>query len=298
MRTLFIGALAATLVGCSRQVPPQVATGICPATKGFACLERTVGPPINLASFRIKSTAGEVKSASVRKTKSPSADAHHGARLSGKTSIPKTKSAKAALPASRVGLPTSPPKTRSRPPGDVAATESSTTHVRLVGALPTVGHRDSNTRTIEAQVAAAADVADRMTVATAASDIRANDGDGFRNTEKLKSPSANDTDLLVAVLMARPEIKSVSDLTGKTIAIDDRYSASNGGVRTAIVAAGATEVQLSKSQTTAINRLVNGEVPAAVLALVSAEAAMGFPEIAGFKTFHIPLSPRALKVRP
>jgi hypothetical protein len=293
-----MGALAATLVGCSRQLPPQAATGICPATKGFACLERTVGPPMKLASFRIKSTAGEVKSASVRKTKSSSADARHGARLSSKTSISTTKAAKAGLPASRVTLPTSPPTTRPQPPGNVAATESSTTHVNLVESHPTAGHRDSNTRTIEAQVAAATALADRMTVATAASDIRANDGDGSRDTEKLKSPSANDTDLLVAVLMARPETKSVSDLTGKTIAIDDRYSASNGGVRAAIVAAGATEVQLSEGQTTAINRLVNGEVPAAVLALVSAEAAMGFPEIAGFKTFHIPLSLRALKVRP
>ena len=280
MRTLFIGALAATLVGCSRQLPPQVATGRCPATEGFACLERTVGPPLKLASFRIKSKALKVKSASVRKTTSSSADA--------------------GLPASRVTLLTSPPKTRPQPPGNVAAMESGTTHVNLVESHPTVGHRDSNTGTIETQVAAATALADRMTVATAtaASDIRANDGDGSRNTEKLKSPSANDTDLLVAVLMARPEIKSVSELTGKTIAIDDRYSASNGGVRTAIVAAGATEVQLSEGQTTAINRLVNGEVPAAVLALVSAEAALGFPEIAGFKTFHIPLSPRALKVPP
>jgi hypothetical protein len=30
-------------------------------------------------------------------------------------------------------------------------------------------------------------------------------------------------------------------------------------------------------------------VPAAVLALVSAEAAEGFPEVAGFKIFRIPL---------
>jgi hypothetical protein len=80
--------------------------------------------------------------------------------------------------------------------------------------------------------------------------------------------------------------------------IDDKYSGSNGNVRTAIVAAGAPEVQLTEGQTTAINRLVNGEVPAAVLALVSADAAEGFPEIAGFKIFHIPLSPRSLKARP
>jgi TRAP-type uncharacterized transport system substrate-binding protein len=89
--------------------------------------------------------------------------------------------------------------------------------------------------------------------------------------------------------MARPEIKSVSDLTGKDIAIDNRHSASNGKVRTAIAAAGAAEVQLSEGQTKAINRLISGEVPAAVLTLVSPEAAEWFPEIAGFKIFRIPL---------
>jgi TRAP-type uncharacterized transport system substrate-binding protein len=98
--------------------------------------------------------------------------------------------------------------------------------------------------------------------------------------------------------MTRPDIKSVSDLTGRNIAIDERYSASNGSVRTAIVAAGAPEVQLSEGQTTAIDRLVKGEVPAAVLALVSADAAEAFPEIAGFRIFHVPLSPRSLKARP
>jgi hypothetical protein len=54
---LLIGALAATLVGCSRQPPPQSATGSCTGTNGFACLERTAGPPIKLATFRINSTA-------------------------------------------------------------------------------------------------------------------------------------------------------------------------------------------------------------------------------------------------
>jgi ABC-type amino acid transport substrate-binding protein len=118
------------------------------------------------------------------------------------------------------------------------------------------------------------------------------------DTEKSAASSPNDSDHLVAVLMARPEIKSVSDLAGKSVAIDIRQSASNGSVRTAIAAAGAAEVQLSGGQTTAINRVASGEVPAAVLALVSAEAAEAFPEIAGFRIFRVPLSPRALKGRP
>jgi ABC-type phosphate/phosphonate transport system substrate-binding protein len=134
----------------------------------------------------------------------------------------------------------------------------------------------SNAGKIKQQIAAATALAEKVTGAAAV-------------------PAPNpalpkNTDLVVALLMARPEIKSVSDLTGKTIAIDDRQSASKDNVRTAIAAAGATEIQLSEGQTIAIDRLISGEVPAAVLALVSSEAAEWFPEVAGFKLFRIPLS--------
>jgi hypothetical protein len=52
----------------------------------------------------------------------------------------------------------------------------------------------------------------------------------------------------VAILMARPEIKSLSDLAGRSIAIDDREDVVSGRVRTAMAAAGAAEVQLISSQ--------------------------------------------------
>jgi hypothetical protein len=113
------------------------------------------------------------------------------------------------------------------------------------------------------------------------------------NADKTHSPPEDDADLLVAILMARLEITSISDLAGKSVAIDDKYSVSNGSVRIAIVAAGAPEVQLRENQTAAIDRLFSGDVPAAVLALVSARAADGFPEISGYRIFHIPLSPRS-----
>lgn len=97
---------------------------------------------------------------------------------------------------------------------------------------------------------------------------------------------------LVVLLMARPEIKSVSDLTGKDIAIDDRKAAFKDDVRVAIMGAGASEIKLSGGRTKAVSQLMSEKVPAAVLALVSADAAEGFPEIAGFKIFKIPLPPR------
>jgi TRAP-type uncharacterized transport system substrate-binding protein len=106
-------------------------------------------------------------------------------------------------------------------------------------------------------------------------------------------------DALEAILVAGPDVKSVSDLTGKTIAIDDRYSEQSiNRVRTAMAAAGALEVQLSKSQTTAINRLVGKEVPAAVVGLVSVSAADSFPELARLRIFRVPLSPRSSNKQP
>jgi hypothetical protein len=114
----------------------------------------------------------------------------------------------------------------------------------------------------------------------------------------LESSSSSNPDLLVAILMVGPDIKSVADLTSKTIAIDDRYAASGSIVRTAIVAAGAPQVQLSEGQGTALNRLNNGEVPAAVVALVTPDAAEKFPAFAGYRIFQVPLSPDSLKARP
>jgi hypothetical protein len=302
-----MGAIAASLVGCSRQQPPQAVTGSCAGIEGSARLERTAGPPNELATFTINSAAIDTKSASAWKTeKSSSARARHGARLASEIAKSTRIAAKAEPPTFRVPLPRSSPKTRPQPAGNAIAIK--TARANIAEPHPTVGLTNSSTKMIEAQVVAATAIAERMTVATAAPalDMTANSWDGSSrpeslprgNTEKPESASANNTDHLVALLMARPDIKSISDLTGKTIAIDDRYSGSDRSVRTAIVAAGAPEVELSESQATAINRLVNKEVPAAILALVSAEAAEGFPEIAGYNIFRIPLSPRSLKAAP
>jgi len=145
----------------------------------------------------------------------------------------------------------------------------------------------TGTRTMQEQVAAATALAEHVTAASVL-ERKSNNTDGA---------SPNNPDDLVAVLATRAEIKSVSALTGKDIAIDDRQSTYNGIVRTAIAAAGATEVQLIDSPAKAIDRLVDGDVPAAVLTLVSAEAADWFPDIKGFKVFRIPLAPRALQAR-
>ena len=255
MRALLIGALAATLVGCSCPLRPQVVMELCPEANRFACFDSTD-----------KSLSIEPKPASF-KTNSVSLKS----RL---------------LHASN------------------AAADSETTRANVADSSPGEGVvANSNTATIQEQVVAATTVAERMTVATAALELN-KDRSGYTETQlrsdadRTAPATPSNTDRLVAILMVRPEIKSVSDLTSKTIAIDDKHSASVRNVRTAIVAAGASDVELIGIPTKAINVLVHGAVPAAVLALVSPEAAEAFPEFQGFKVFRIPLSPQTLKSRP
>jgi ABC-type phosphate/phosphonate transport system substrate-binding protein len=200
-------------------------------------------------------------------------------------------------------------RSKPAPAAGNSAIQSYPARARVTDRYPTDGAAaNSKTRTIREPVAAATAVADRVTPPTAvpASEHEANSTarSGQSKTvqsgdaEKVAPASPTDADHLVAVLMARPEIKSVSDLTGKNIAIDDEQSASAGNVQRAIAAAGATEVQLSGDQTTALNRLISGEVSAAILTLAYPEAAEWFPDVAGFKIFRIPLSPPSLKARP
>jgi hypothetical protein len=311
MRTLLIGVLAATLVGCSCLLPPQASMEACTKANGFTCFDRTAASqPIEPkpASFKTNSSTIEIKSTIAAKTEKPSsAHARDRAPLATKTAKSTKIAAKVEPPVSRIPLSPRSLKTPLQPASNAAA-DSDTTRANIADSDATGGGAvaNSDTRAIQAQVAIATADAERMTVATVAPEPKANNKDRSNHSEtvlrgdaeKSAPASPNTTDLLVAVLMARPEIKLVSDLTSKIIAIDDRYSASNGNVRTAIAAAGAAEVQLSEGPAKAIDRLISGEVPAAVLTLVSAEAAERFPEIAGFKIFRIPLSPRSLKARP
>jgi TRAP-type uncharacterized transport system substrate-binding protein len=202
-------------------------------------------------------------------------------------------------PPPHVPLPSpAPPKPPSVTTGVAAAVANPSGTDVADAAADTVVTRPE-ARPVEQLVAAATAAADRMMAAAARS--KAMDkaaGNDPPDDAKTVGVRPHDTDLLVAVLMAHPDIGSVSDLSRKTIAIDERYSATSSSIRTAIVAAGAPEVQVSEEQTAAIKRLTNGEVPAAVVALVSPDAAEVFPEIAGFRIFRVPLSPNSVKTRP
>jgi len=155
-------------------------------------------------------------------------------------------------------------------------------------------------RTIQQQVVEATAMADLVTAigtgqkAADKPDNPATEPGEANDAGKTASGSTGNSENLVALVLARPEINSLSDLNNKNIAIEEKQSAASGSVSAALMAAGAAEVQFSEAKAGAIERLISGEVPAAVLTLASREAADWFPDIKGFKTFRIPL---ALKAR-
>jgi hypothetical protein len=276
LRTLFICALATTLVGCSSQQSTQPS---CVGLNPLACLT-AVHVPIEPASYDGDSvTAKPVSDVAWRGDSPPQSHADH---VDCRTPKPIKVAARAAT---TVPIPIPSPHANQQTTGNAVASQAARASeptrafqaTRGITIDPQATTDVPRTRTTEEQVAAAAAVAEGMSVPTLDASL----------------------DALVAVLVAGSDVKSVSDLAGKTIAIDDKYSEQSiNRVRTAMAAAGALEVQLSKGQTTAINRLVGKEVAAAVVGLVSASAADSFPELPRLRTFQIPLSPRSSPAKP
>jgi ABC-type amino acid transport substrate-binding protein len=270
LRTLVICVLATTLVGCSSQQPTQPS---CVGLNPFACLT-AVQVPIEPESHGSDSATAEPVSLVVwRGDSPPRSHADHAVRRRPKP----IKVAAKAAPAVPIPIPS--PQANQQTTGNAVASEAARASEapRASATNPPSTSDDPQTRTTQEQVAAASAVAERMSVPTLDASL----------------------DALVAILVAGTDVKSVADLAGKTIAIDDRYSESSiSRVRTAMAAAGAPEVQLSKGQTTAINRLVAKEVPAAVVGLVSANAADSFPELARLRIFRVPLSARSSPPKP
>jgi hypothetical protein len=144
-------------------------------------------------------------------------------------------------------------------------------------------------RTPKENIMAALAVAELIT--SAEETPRSTDNDVTEGTKDVPANGANGA--LVVLLISRSDVKSASALNGLSIAIDAAQSGvEEENIRSSLVAAGAVETQLSVSDANPLDRLVRGEVPAAVLHLVSPAAADAFPEIKGFKVLRIPLSAR------
>jgi hypothetical protein len=114
---------------------------------------------------------------------------------------------------------------------------------------------------------------------------------GNDRTDETKAGDAKVSTPLVALLLSRPDVKSAAALNGLNVAIDAAQSAVEQDIRFALAAVGATEAQLSVSDASPLDRLISGDVQAAVVKLVSPDAAEAFPDIKGFKVLRVPLSP-------
>ena len=218
--------------------------------------------------------------------------------------VPRERSKPAAPRVARPALPL-PPAATAKPAGDAAVKpEPAPTSVAALPS-PDSAAAASKTRTVQEQVAAATALAEQATIesATAAprqepanADVSVTGTVDPGNPEPAASAAADNN--RVALLMTRTEIKSVSDLAGKDVAIEGQQSASSSSIQAAIASAGAAEVRLAEGSMKAIDRLVGGEVQAAVLTLVSPEAAAWFPDVPGYRIFRIPLAPGSSKIGP
>ena len=197
MRALLIGTLAATLVGCSCPSPPRPAMKLCTDGNGFACFDRTAASwPIEPepASFETDSETTEIESTIAATEKPSSADARDRAHPATKTAKPTMIAAKVEPPSSRIPLPPRSLRTRLQLAGNAAA-DSDTTR-SIADSHPRGGAvANSNTRTIQEQMAAATAIAERMTVGAAAPvpEPEANNKDRSNHSETVLRGDAEKT---------------------------------------------------------------------------------------------------------
>ncbi len=130
MRTLLIGALAATLVGCNCLLPPQAGMESCTDANRLACFDRAAASqPIEPepALFKTNSATTEINSTIAAKTEKPSpAHARDNPHLAMKTPKSPMIPAKVEPPASRIPLSPRSLKTRLQPASNAAADSDTT----------------------------------------------------------------------------------------------------------------------------------------------------------------------------
>lgn len=151
--------------------------------------------------------------------------------------------------------------------------------------------------TFEDRVMVAAAVAEQLTaMATAAFELKVMNGEAAVMSVsggKADPAAPNQVEARVALVMVRAEIKSLRYLTRQSVAIDSERASATSSIQTAFATEGAPKVLVSTGERRAIDRLIAGEVPGAIVALVSEDAAKAFPDIAGFTIFRMSLPPRS-----
>lgn len=194
-------------------------------------------------------------------------------------------------PAAAVGSEPA-PKIVETPPSTESAAAAQTTQVeeKVTPAAPAAEPAAAAAPAAEpVTTASVAPVPQPEATSTGASATTGSAGPG--DAAPIVSAKADNGDVRVAVVMTRPEIEKLSDLAGKDVAIEEQQSEASTSIQAAIASAGAAEVRLNEGAGNAIERLLSGEVPAAVLAIASPKASEGFSELPGYRLFRIPLTP-------
>jgi hypothetical protein len=291
VRALHFSALAAVVAlalgGCSRQPPPMQPAPPCIDLKGMPC---AVEPGVR---YSAPSLAGhhagthDRRSSAVRHKRPRRHVEDRGDRDRRGVTLRRPQPAPAPPPSV---------ETSSTPPVKwmpLPAVEQPET--RAAGNAPASPPASTSNATVQEQVAVATALAERITALSRLPAPNGKDLNKDLNKDQPAIAARSDASVapapsrLVAVLMVRPGVRAIAELRGRVVAMDERYVAAHDKVASAMALAGASDVQLMQGQGTAINRLTNGEVAAAIVALVVPEAADAFPEIAGFRIFRIPL---------
>lgn len=115
------------------------------------------------------------------------------------------------------------------------------------------------------------------------------------NTTTAALPPPESSGEMVAILLVRPDIASASDLANKVVAVDEapaEYSVAD--VKNAMVAAGASGVELVENKTAALVRIIDGEVEAAIVSVLPSKAAdVWNGGLSGFKVLRVRLPPHS-----
>ena len=217
MRTLLIGALAATLVGCGCLSPQRAAMPSCTDGNGFACFDRTAASwPIEPepASFETDSETTEIESTVTAETEKPSSP-----RARDRAHLTPAKSTLIAgqVEPSASRIPRSPRSLKAPPQlASNAAAASDTTRANIAALHPTGGAvANSNTRTTRERVATATAIAERMTVGAVigAPEPKANNKDRSNHSE---TASRGDAEMTATTSPNEPPAGSAQDQPSDT----------------------------------------------------------------------------------
>ena len=252
MRTLIVGALAATMAGCSSRMPPRA--NLVSDVNGVTCPATAAARPLELvpASYKTPSAIVKIHAGTAAKRKRPSS-----ARLPPSPASPKP-----------------PPRPHTTPP-PIPVRRKPESPIHIPEAAPSRAPRPSrsNNRSRPRRQSPNESRRRRPLQLRPANPIPGGPGHGAPGDQVgRRSQRKNHCDRRPAGCIHEQGL--------------DRDGGRGGGA-----------LPMSEDQAKPVDRLIDGEVPAAVLTLVSAEAAGSFPDIAEYQILRIPLSPRSIDTR-